>query len=182
MAALPSPNPYNFKLGQRVCLGGVSGTYAEYLAAPSAAVVAVPDGISAEAAAAAPLQALTAWTMMHESYEVKKGDTILITAAAGGVGLWLVQMGKYLGAKVIATCSASKVDMVKSVGADVVIDYTSGEYYDKVMQETDGQGVQAVFDGVGKSTFEESFKCVKRKGTMVSFGNASGAVPPFNIL
>jgi NADPH2:quinone reductase len=146
--------------------------------------MSVPAGISMRDAAAAPLQALTAWTMLHESYAVRSGDAILVTAAAGGVGLWLVQMAKSLGATVVATCSAAKVGLVRSVGADVVVDYSSGDggYLAEVLEATGGDGVHAVFDGVGKSTFEESFKCVRRKGTMVSYGNASGAVPPFNIL
>jgi NADPH2:quinone reductase len=143
--------------------------------------VRVPEGIPLADAAAGLLQGLTAWTLIHDSHEVRRGDWTLVHAAAGGVGLWLVQMLKFVGAKVVATCSSTKVDLVKSVGADVVVDYTKEDYVVHVMTATDGAGVVAVFDGVGKMTFDKSLECVARKGSMVSFGNASGAVAPFSI-
>jgi NADPH2:quinone reductase len=160
-----------------------TGAYATYTAAHNSKVLKVPEGISLEDAAASPLQALTAWTMIHQAYEVKKGDTVLITAAAGGVGLWLVQMAKAKGATVIATTSAHKVQAVRDAGADHVIDYSTDEdFVPHVREITKGEGVHVVFDGIGKSTFDRSLVSVRRNGTFVSFGNASGAVPPFNIL
>jgi NADPH:quinone reductase-like Zn-dependent oxidoreductase len=143
--------------------------------------VKVPAEVSLEDAAAALLQGLTAWTLIREAHETKEGQWTLVQAAAGGVGLWLVQMLKSVGARVVATCSSSKVELVRSVGADVVVDYTKDDYVAAVMQATGGAGVAAVFDGVGKTTFDKSLECVARKGSMVSFGNASGAVPPFAI-
>jgi NADPH:quinone reductase len=144
--------------------------------------VIVPNAISLADAAAGPIQAMTAWTLLHDSHAVKKGDWILVTAAAGGVGQWLVQMAKYLGCKVIATCSTTKIDLVKNLGADHVIDYSKEDYVPHVKEITGGNGVIAVYDSVGKSTFDQSLECVAKKGSMVSFGNASGAVEPFNIL
>jgi NADPH:quinone reductase len=173
---------YGLSPGDHVAYSGES-TYASYAAIPAAKAVKVPSAISLQDAAAGPIQALTAWTMLHESHAVKKGDWILVTAAAGGVGQWLVQMGKYLGARVIAACSTTKVDLARKLGADEVIDYTTTEDYVKpVMEITGGEGVVAVYDGVGKATFDRSLACVARKGTMVSYGNASGAVEPFSIL
>ncbi|KAF2671681.1 putative quinone oxidoreductase [Microthyrium microscopicum] len=174
-------NVWNVSVGDRIAAFGTTGGYASYIAVDAAKLAKVPQDISASDACAACLQALTAWTLINDTYNVKSGDTILVTAAAGGVGQWIVQMAKSKGAKVIATCSTSKVDLVKSLGADVVVDYSKGEYVGKVLEETGGQGVEAVFDSVGKDTFDQSLKCVKRKGTFASFGNASGAVPPFSI-
>jgi NADPH2:quinone reductase len=157
-------------------------TYAEYTAAPSLHAYKIPDGVSNDIAAAAFLQGLTALTLIRESHPVKKGDWVLVHAAAGGVGILLIQMLKATGAKVIGTCSTSKVDLVKSYGVDVVVDYSGGEdFVKKVKEVTGGEGVAAVFDGVGKATFDGSLECVARKGSMVSFGNASGAVPPVTI-
>jgi NADPH:quinone reductase len=141
----------------------------------------VPDAISLVEAAAGPIQAMTAWTLLHESHAVKSGDWILVTAAAGGVGQWLVQMAKYLGAKVIATCSTSKMDLARKLGADHVIDYSKEDYVKPVLDITGGNGVAVVYDSVGKSTFDTSMECVARKGTMVSYGNSSGAVEPISI-
>lgn len=158
-------------------------SYAQYTAVPRDKIIRVPEGVSLEEAAAAPIQGLTAWTMLHDSYEVKKDDVVLVTAAAGGVGLWLVQMAKAKGAVVIATTSAHKLQIVRDAGADHVIDYSTNENFVPAVREfTKGQGVHAVFDGVGKSTFDNSLEVLRRKGTLVTFGNASGAVPPFNIL
>jgi NADPH2:quinone reductase len=169
-----------FAAGDRVAYLG-EGAYAAHVLVPSASCVRVPDGISLSDAAAALLQGMTAWTLMHDAHEVKSGDWTLVQAAAGGVGQWLVQMLKFVGAKVVATCSTTKVELVKSIGADVVVDYTKEDYLAAVMAATGGAGVVAVFDGVGKTTFDKSLQCVARKGTMVSFGNASGPVEPFVI-
>lgn len=172
---------YGMKVGDHVAFSG-EASYASYTAILAAKAVKVPEAISLAEAAAGPIQAMTAWTLLHESHAVKPGDWILVTAAAGGVGQWLVQMAKYLGVKVIATCSTSKMELARKLGADHVIDYSKDDYVKPVMDITGGAGVAAVFDSVGKSTFDSSLECVARKGTMVSFGNASGAVEPFSIL
>jgi NADPH2:quinone reductase len=151
------------------------------VAAPAAKAIKIPDGISTKDAAAALLQALTAWTLIREAHKVEKGDWILVHAAAGGTGQWLVQMIKHIGAKVIATCSTTKVDLVKRIGADEVIDYTTEDFVKRVEEITNGEGVPAVFDSVGKSTFDGSLECVARKGSMISFGNASGTPEPLVI-
>jgi NADPH2:quinone reductase len=174
-------DPHDFKVGDHVVYTG-EAAYATYTAIAASSVVHVPTAISLEDAAAAPIQGWTAWTLLHESHPVKEGDWILITAAAGGVGQWLVRMAKFLGAKVIGTCSTKKMDLVKGLGADHVIDYSAGSYKEKVLKITGGEGVVAVFDSVGKTTFDESLECVARKGSMVSFGNASGVVEPLSIL
>lgn len=120
--------------------------------------------------------------MIRESYAVQKGDWILVHAAAGGVGLWLCQLLKAVGARTIATASTQeKLDLAKQHGAEVLINYSHEDVKAKVMEVTNDQGVAAVYDGVGKATFDLSLDCLARKGTLASFGNASGAVPPFTI-
>ena len=176
----PQGETYSIKAGDRVVYMA-EGTYAEYVAAPAAKAIKIPEGVSTKDAAAALLQALTAWTLIRDAHKVEKGDWILVHAAAGGVGQWLVQMLKHIGAKVIATCSTTKVDLVKSIGADEVIDYTTEDFVKRVKDITNGEGVPAVFDSVGKSTFDGSLECVARKGSMVSFGNASGTPEPLVI-
>jgi NADPH2:quinone reductase len=157
-------------------------TYAEYTAAPSLHAYKIPDEISNEVAVASLIQGLTALTLIRESYPVKKGDWVLVHAAAGGTGLLLIQMLKDIGAKVIGTCSTSKIELVQKYNLDLVIDYSKPEgFVDKVKEATGGVGVAAVFDGVGKTTFDGSLECLARKGSLVSFGNASGAVPPVTI-
>jgi NADPH2:quinone reductase len=157
--------------------------YAEYTAVPSTYVVTIPDSIDSKMAAAALLQALTALTLIRDAYAVQKGDWILVTAAAGGVGLWLCQLLKAVGARVIATASTEeKRQLAKENGAEVVLEYYEDDrdkFVKKVLEITGGEGVAAVFDSVGKSTFDSSLAVVKRKGTMCSFGNASGPVTGF---
>lgn len=157
--------------------------YAEYTAVPSTYVTTVPDSIDSKTAAAALLQALTALTLIRDAYAVQKGDWILVTAAAGGVGLWLCQLLKAVGARVIATASTEeKRQLAKENGAEVLLGYYEDDrdqFVKKVLEITGGEGVAAVFDSVGKSTFDSSLAVVKRKGTMVSFGNASGPVTGF---
>ena len=156
--------------------------YAEYTAAPAAKSIAIPPSISSDVACAAFLQGLTALTLVEEAYKVQKGDWILITAASGGVGLWLCQILQYKGAHTIATVgSEAKVGVAKENGAEVVVVEGPGVVEDKVKELTDGKGVAAVFDGVGKTTFDRSLDVLARKGTLASFGNASGAVEPFAI-
>ena len=173
-------NVYSLKAGDRVAVLSQK-TYAQYTAAPSMYCHKIPDAISTKDAAAALLQGMTALTLIRESYHVQKGDWILVHAAAGGTGLWLIQLLKAIGAHIIGTCSTSKIDLVKSHGVDVVIDYTKEDVVQKVKEATNSNGCQAVYDGVGKATFDISLECLARKGTLVSFGNASGAVPPVTI-
>lgn len=160
---------------------GSSG-YAEYTAAPAAKTIKVPESISSPDAAAALLQGLTALTLTEESHKVEKGDWVLVLAASGGVGGWLCQILRAKGAHTIATVgSEGKVSVAKESGAEVVLVEGRDNVAEKVKDLTGGAGVAVVFDGVGKDTFERSLECVQRKGTLASFGNASGAVPPFTI-
>jgi NADPH2:quinone reductase len=158
--------------------------YAEYTPVAANWVLQLPSTISPKTAAAAILQGLTALTLIREAYEVKKGDWILVHAAAGGVGLWLCQLLKAVGARTIATASTpEKRELALNHGAEVALEYLdNGEkFIKKVLEVTGGAGVAAAFDGVGKSTFDASLACLARKGTLASFGNASGAVPPVTI-
>lgn len=171
----------SFQPGDRVVWMGGSG-YAEYTAAPAAKTMKIPDSISSPDACAAVLQGLTAMTLVEEAYKVQKGDWVLVLAASGGVGGWLCQILKAKGAHTVATVgSEAKVAVAKESGAEVVLVEGKEDVLEKVKEHTGGAGVAAVFDGVGKDTFERSLECVARKGTVVSFGNASGAVPPFAI-
>lgn len=170
-----------FQPGDRVVWMGGSG-YAEYTAAPAAKTMKIPDSVSSPDACAAVLQGLTAMTLVEEAYKVQKGDWVLVLAASGGVGGWLCQILKAKGAHTVATVgSEAKVAVAKESGAEVVLVEGKDDVLEKVKEHTGGAGVAAVFDGVGKDTFERSLECVARKGTVVSFGNASGAVPPFAI-
>ncbi|KAI7902617.1 uncharacterized protein BX663DRAFT_531193 [Cokeromyces recurvatus] len=174
-------NVKDFKVGDRVVYLGDSA-YAEYTNVPSAAAQKLKENMSYEAAAAVGIQALTAWTMVRDGYAVKKGDIILVHAAAGGVGLLLCQMLHHLGATVIGTVSNDqKAKLAKENGADYTIVYTRENVVDRVNEITNGLGCHAVLDGVGKATFEDSIACTRRLGTLISFGNASGAVPPISI-
>ena len=175
------PSVNEFKPSDRV-LWIAQGGYAEYTAAPVAKTVKIPDALSSSDACAAFLQGLTATTMVEESYKVLKGDWILVTAASGGVGTLLCQILKAIGAHTIAIVgSEPKVSVAKDHGAEIVLVEGSVDVKEEVKKYTGGKGVAAVFDGVGKTTFDRSLDCLARKGTMVSFGNASGAVEPFKI-
>lgn len=156
-------------------------TYAQYTAAKTLNAYKIPDSVSSEIATATLLQGIIALSMIRESYPVQKGDWILVHAAAGGVGLLLTQMLKAIGARVVTTCSPGKKEMVEKYKPEAIIDYTSGDWVAEVKKVTGGEGVKAVFDGVGKVTFDGSIEVLARKGTMVSFGNASGAVEPLTI-
>jgi len=178
---------YGLKEGDRVAYLA-TGAYQQYTAVPTMHVGKLPESISDEKAAAALLQGLTALTLIREAHHVNKGDWVLVHAAAGGVGLWLCQLLKAVGAKTIGTASTEeKRALAKKAGAEVVLEYAAdmegGEkaFVAKVKELTGGEGVAAVFDGVGKATFDVSLECVARKGSMISFGNASGAVPPVTI-
>lgn len=158
------------------------GAYAEYTAAPAAKAVKVPSDMDPKIGAAALLQGLTALTLVREAHHVNKGDWVLVHAAAGGTGLWLVQLLKAIGANTIGTASTQeKIDLATKAGATHMINYSKEDVKKKVDELTGGKGVIAVFDGVGKDTFDLSLDCLARKGSLVSFGNASGAVPPVTI-
>ena len=177
----PNIDKYNLKVGDRVVWLGTSG-YAEYTAAPASKTIKLPDGLSEEDATASFLNGLTALTLTRETYEVKAGDWVLLHAAAGGVGFLMTQILKEIGARVIGTAGGpEKVALVKTLGADYVIDYRSDagkSWVETVKEITNGRGVDVVFDSVGRDTWEGSLEVVKRKGTVVWFGNSSGPVPP----
>ncbi|GAA5809675.1 hypothetical protein MFLAVUS_003087 [Mucor flavus] len=175
------PNVKDFRVGDRVVyLGGSS--YAEYTNVPEASVEKLTDDITYEQGASIGIQALTAWTMVRDGYNVKKGDTVLVHAAAGGVGLLLCQMAHHLGATVIGTVSTDeKAQLARANGADHTIVYTRENTVERVNEITNGLGCHAVLDGVGKDTFQDSLAVTRRLGTLISFGNASGAVPPISI-
>jgi NADPH2:quinone reductase len=173
---------HDLKVGDKVVWMGTGG-YAEYTAAPALHTYKLPDGLEPKLALAAFLQGLTAISLIREAHPVKAGEYVLVHAAAGGVGLLLCQMLKEVGARVIATASSQeKLDLAKKNGAEFLINYSENkDVVSKVLEITEGRGVDVVYDGVGKTTFEDDLQLVKRKGSLVSFGNASGAVPPFAI-
>jgi NADPH:quinone reductase len=175
-------NVYNLQAGDHVVWLG-TGAYAEYSAAPANKTIKIPSsGVKPGQAAASMIQGLTALTLIRESHFVQKGEWTLVHAAAGGVGLWLCQLLRAVGARVIGTASTEeKIALAKENGAEFMINYTHEDVVKGVMDLTKGEGVSVVFDGVGASTFEDDLKLLARKGTLCSFGNASGAVPPFAI-
>ncbi len=172
-----------FAVGERVAYaGGPLGAYAEARTLPAAALVKLPDAIADETAAAMMLQGLTAQYLLRQTYRVQAGDTILVQAAAGGVGLIVCQWAKHLGATVIGTVgSDEKAVLAAAHGCDHPIVYTKESFPERVKAITGGEGVPVVYDAVGKDTFMDSLACLRPFGLMVSFGNASGAVPPFDI-
>ncbi|CCQ75616.1 quinone oxidoreductase [Magnetospira sp. QH-2] len=171
----------DLNIGQRVAYNGHPvGAYAEARLYPADRLVPLPDAVSDQQAAAMMLKGMTAHYLLRRSYEVQAGDTILIHAAAGGVGQIAVQWAKHLGATVIGTVgSDEKAEIARSRGCDHTILYKSENFADRVKDITGGEGVQAVYDSIGKDTFEDSLNCLHRLGTMVSYGNASGPVPAF---
>lgn len=173
----------SIRLGERVAYTGVLGSYAQYAAVPPDRLVKIPDQLDFEQAAAAMLQGMTAHYLSHSTYPIKQGETALIHAAAGGVGLLLVQMCKNLGGRVIATAgSDEKAQLARDAGADEVIIYTSQDFETETQRRTGGRGVDVVYDGVGKTTFEKDLNVLRPRGYLVLFGAASGAVPPFDLL
>ncbi|MDQ2938354.1 MAG: quinone oxidoreductase [Acidobacteriota bacterium] len=173
----------NVRLGGRVAYAGVLGSYAEYAAVPANRLVKIPDQLDFHQAAAAMLQGMTAHYLSHSTYPIKQGETALIHAAAGGVGLLLVQMCKLLGARVVATAgSDEKAELARNAGADEVIIYTKLDFETETHRLTGGKGVDVVYDGVGNATFEKDLNVLRRRGCLVLFGGASGAVPPFDLL
>ncbi len=172
----------DFKPGERVAYTGITGAYAEYEAVPADRLVRVPAGITDHQAGAAMLQGMTAHYLTHSTYPLKKGDIALIHAAAGGVGLLLVQMSKNLGARVIATVSTEeKAKLAREAGADDVIFYTKQDFEAETKRLTDGKGVHVIYDGVGKTTFDQDLNVLRPRGYLALFGASSGPVPPFDL-
>ena len=173
----------NVQVGDRVAYTSALGSYAEYAAVPAARLVKVPDALSFEQAAAAMLQGMTAHYLVYSTYALKKGETALVHAAAGGVGLLLVQMAKKIGARVIATAGTEeKAQLARDAGADECIVYTQADFETETRRLTDGKGVNVVYDGVGKATFDKDLEVLSPRGYLVLFGGASGAVPPFDLI
>jgi NADPH2:quinone reductase len=169
------------KTGDRVAWTGLLGSYAEYAAVPADKLVPIPSGVTDEQAAAAMLQGMTAHYLSHDTYPLKRGETALVHAAAGGVGLLLVQMAHNIGARVIATVSTDeKAKLARAAGADEVILYTQSDFEADTKRLTAGKGVDVVYDSVGKTTFEKGLNLLRPRGMMVLFGGSSGAVPAFD--
>ena len=166
--------------GDRVAWCSILGTYAEFALAPADRVVPIPSDISFEQAAAVMLQGMTAHYLSHAAYPIKAGDDVLIHAGAGGTGMLLTQYAKLLGARVYTTVSTpAKADLSRQAGADEVILYTEKNYEVEIKKLTFDRGVAAVYDSVGATTFEQSLKSLRPRGTLVLFGSAGGEVPPF---
>jgi NADPH:quinone reductase len=166
-------------VGDRVAWSGTLGSYAAQAVVPVADTVPVPEGVALETAAALMLQGLTAHYLVTSVHSVREGDTVLVHAAAGGVGLLLTQLAKARGARVIGTVStAAKAELAEAAGAAHVIRYDETDFADAVRELTDGDGVHAVYDGVGATTFDASLSVVRRRGVLALFGAASGPVPP----
>ena len=168
-------------VGDRVAYTSVHGAYAELAAVPAARLVKLPAGVSTRQGAAAMLQGLTAHYLATSTYSLKEGDTCLIHAAAGGVGQLLCQVAKLRGARVLGTVSTEKkAQLAREAGADEVIRYDQQDFAAEVKRLTGGHGVQVVYDGVGRATFDKGLDSLARRGMMVLFGQASGPVPPFD--
>ncbi|KIJ66451.1 hypothetical protein HYDPIDRAFT_86284 [Hydnomerulius pinastri MD-312] len=175
----PDYQKRGYKEGSTVAVDYLS-SHAEYISVPWKTVYPVPESVSALTAVSVLLQGITAVSFMEEAYNVQKGDIILVHTVAGGLGLLFCQLAKSRGATVIGTTSTEeKAALAKQNGADHVIIYKKENTVQRVLEITKGEGVHAVFDGVGKDTFDSNFEMLRRKGTLVSVGNASGAVPPF---
>jgi NADPH:quinone reductase len=167
--------------GDRVAYSMVIGAYAEFAVVPAWRLVPVPVNVDAKSAACLMLQGMTAHYLTHSTYALKKGETALVHAAAGGVGLLLIQIAKQLGANVIGTVSTeAKAQLAKEAGADHVILYTQSDFLAEVKKLTDNRGVHVVYDSVGQTTFDKSLECLKPRGYLVLFGQSSGPVPPFD--
>ena len=177
------PGVTGFAAGDAVASVSVLGSYAEYALVPAASLVKVPAGLSMQQAAAALLQGMTAHYLSHSTYPLKAGDTALIHAGAGGVGLLLTQMASRLGARVITTVStAAKAKLSREAGAADVILYMEKDFVEEVKRLTNGKGVDVVYDSVGKTSFEGSLNCLRPRGLLALFGASSGPVPPFDLI
>lgn len=172
-----------FREGDRVAWNGSRGTYAEYACAPATDLLHVPDGITLEDAAAVLLQGLTAHYLAFDTYRIRAQDTVLVHAGAGGVGLLLTQIAKRCGGRVLTTVSTpEKAELSHAAGADRVFRYTEESFADRVREETGGEGLPVVYDSVGKTTFEDSLKCLQPRGLLALYGASSGAVPPLDLI
>ncbi len=170
-----------FAVGDRVAWNGTRGTYAEFACAPAEILLKIPAEMSFLQAAACLLQGLTAHYLAHDTHAIQAGETVLIHAGAGGVGLLLTQMAKRLGARVITTVSTEeKAELSRGAGADKVVLYTTESFVDEVKRQTEGEGLPVVYDSVGKTTFEDSLKCLRPRGLLALYGASSGAVPPMD--
>jgi NADPH2:quinone reductase len=177
------PDVTDLKPGDRVAFAQTLGGYAGYAVVPAAKLVPVPDGVDDQQAAAILLQGMTAHYLARSTYPVQPGDTVLVHAGAGGVGLLLTQIVKHLGGRVISTVSTEeKAALSRQAGADHVIRYTETDFEAEVKRFTGGEGVHAVYDGVGKTTFDKSLNCLRPRGYLALFGASSGPVPPFDPL
>ena len=175
------PRVTGFAIGDRVVSQNVKGAYAERATVPADKAVRIPDGVKTNVAAAVWLQGLTAHYLSHSTYRLEQGDSCLVHAAAGGVGLLLCQMAKKRGAFVIGTASTpEKRALAHAAGADEVIDYTTQDFAAETRRITGGAGVNVVYDSVGKTTFDKSLDCLKPRGLLALFGQSSGPVPPFD--
>jgi len=177
------PNVTHVKVGDRVAYAGrPAGSYSQARVMPADIIVKLPDAISFEQAAAMMLQGMTVQYLLNSTYKVQKGDTVLFHAIAGGVGTIACQWLKALGATVIGTVgSPEKAELAKSMGCDHTILYRDEDFVKRVREITDGKGVPVVYDSIGKDTFMKSLDCLSPLGTMVTFGNASGPVPPLDL-
>ena len=177
------PGVTGFAAGDAVASTSVMGSYAEYALVPAAQLVKVPDGLSMEKAAAAMLQGMTAHYLSHSTFPLKAGDTALVHAGAGGVGLLLTQIATRLNARVITTgATPAKAELSREAGASDVILYTEQDFETEVKRLTGGKGVDVVYDSVGKTTFEGSLNCLRPRGLLALFGASSGPVPPFDLI
>jgi NADPH2:quinone reductase len=168
-------------IGDRVAYSMAPGAYAERRLVPAAVLVRLPDGISDDQGAAMMLKGCTAQYLIRRTYRIEAGDMILIHAAAGGVGLIVCQWAKHLGATVIGTAGGpDKVALAEAHGCDHAIDYTTEDFVERVGEITNGAGVPVVYDSVGRDTFLTSMDCLQPRGLLVSFGQSSGAIPPFD--
>jgi NADPH:quinone reductase len=176
------PDVTGFSVGDRVAYAGGLGSYAEERLSPAATLVKIPDGVSDETAAAMMLKGMTAQYLLRRTYRVRKGDTVLFHAAAGGVGLIACQWAKHLGATVIGTVGTrEKGELAKAHGCDHIIYYRDEDFAERVKEITDGKLCHVVYDGVGKATFPASLDCLRPLGMFASFGNASGPVDAFSL-
>jgi NADPH:quinone reductase len=169
------------KPGDRVAWTALLGSYAEYAAVPADRLVPIPAAVTDQQAAASMLQGMTAHYLVHDTYPLEHGETALVHAAAGGVGLLIVQMAHHIGARVIATVSTGeKAKLAREAGADEIILYTQSDFEVETKRLTGGRGVDVVYDSVGKTTFEKGLNILRPRGMMVLFGGSSGAAPPFD--
>jgi len=175
------PEAKGFAVGDRVAYTMHMGTYAEYGVVAANQLVKIPAGVSDREAAAVLLQGMTAHYLVYDTYPLKNGETALVHAAAGGVGLLLVQMAHNIGARVIATVSTEdKAKLARTAGADDIILYTQADFEAETKRLTAGKGVDVVYDSVGKTTFEKGLNVIRPRGMMALYGGSSGAVPPFD--